>query len=92
MRNLGLVVETDFKAAGIHTAAEVIALGAEKAFLKMLDGRKKLGRSGKCCNALYLYAIYGAIHNCDWRDIPASKKEKFKAYTSMRRKSGRYGA
>lgn len=90
MRNLGPAVEKDLQAVGIFYAEEVIKLGPEKTFLKMLDGRKKLGRSAKCCNALYLYSIYGAIHNIDWRSIPEKKKKEYKALTEKLRATGKY--
>jgi len=90
MRNLGPAVEADLNAVGIHTAAQVHELGAEETFLKMLDGRLVLGRSAKCANALYLYALYGAIYDIDWRDIPADKKEEFKSFTASIRDSGKY--
>ena len=91
MRNLGPAVEKDLIAAGVSSADEVVRLGVKKTFLKMLDGRIKLKRSAKCCNALYLYSIYGAIHDIDWRDIPNSKKIEFKEFTDKLRKSGKYG-
>jgi hypothetical protein len=91
MRNLGPAVEKDLNAAGIFSADQVLKLGPEKAFLKMLEGRLKIGRSAKCCNALYLYSFYGAIHNVDWREVPAKQKEKYKALTEKLRKSGKYG-
>ena len=56
----------------------------------MLDGRIKLGRSAKCCNALYLYSIFGAIHNIDWREIPESKKVEFRKYTEILRATEKY--
>lgn len=87
MKNLGPAVEKDLNAAGIFTPSEIIKLGPEKAFLKMLEGRKKLGRSASCCNALYLYSLYGAIHNLDWRDIPEKKKNEFKELTRELRES-----
>lgn len=90
MKNLGPTVEKDFAAAGIFKASQVKKLGDKKAFMKMLDGRIKLSRSAKCCNALYLYSIYGAIHDCDWREIPEAKKKEFKAFTEKLRKSGKY--
>lgn len=40
----------------------------------MLEGRIRHSRSPKCCNAAYLYAMYGAIHDIDWRQIPDRKK------------------
>lgn len=90
MRNLGPAVEKDLLAAGIKSSAEVLKLGVEKTFLKMLDGRLKLRRSAKCCNALYLYSIYGAIHDIDWREIPESKKNEFKKFTEKLRSSKKY--
>ena len=48
------------------------------------------GRSAKCCNAAYLYALYGAIHDLDWRDLPEAKKAEFKALAAELRESGRF--
>ena len=90
MRNLGPACEKDFAAIGITKARQIIELGAEQAFVKMLLGREKIGRSGKCCNALYLYALYGAIHDIDWREIPEKKKSQFKSLTAEMRASGRF--
>ena len=91
MRNLGPAVEKDMHAAGVFSATEVRKLGVEQAFLKMLDGRQKAGRSAKCCNALYLCAIDGAIHDLDRRDLSEDLKEEFRSYTSKLRKTGGYG-
>jgi hypothetical protein len=90
MRNLGLAFEKDINAGGVFSADQVIKLGPEKAFLKMLEGRLKTGRSAKCCNALYLYSLYGAIHDIDWRMVPTKQKEKYKALTEKLRESGKY--
>lgn len=90
MRNLGPVCERDFNAVGVRTADQLKKLGPEGAFIKMLNGRKKIGRSAKCCNAAYLYAIYGAIHDIDWRELPAKKKEEFKAFAAELRESGQF--
>ena len=89
MKNLGTEAEKDFLAAGISKASQVTKMGAKKAFLKLLDGREKRGKPVDCCNALYLYAIYGAIYDIDWRDIPKSKKKEFKEYTKKLRKEGK---
>ncbi len=91
MRNLGPACEADFNAVGIQTAQDLIDLGAEAAFLQMLEGRRKQGRSAKCCNAAYLYAIHGAIHDIDWRQLPAKQKDAYKAFTAELRASGRFG-
>lgn len=90
MPNLGPAVEKDLNAAGIFYASEIKKLGPKKAFLKMLEGRQKLGRSAACCNAAYLYALYGAVNNLDWRDIPKIKKEEFKKFTKELRESGKF--
>ncbi len=90
MRNLGPAVEKDLNAMGIYFADQVIKMGPEKSFIKMLEGRMKINRSSKCCNALYLYSFYGAIHNLDWRQIPTNKKSEFKILTEKLRKSGKY--
>ena len=90
MKNLGPTVEKDLNASGIYYADEVKQLGAEKSFIRMLEGRQVLGRSAACCNALYLYAIYGAIHDIDWREIPLKKKTEFKQFTEALRKSGQF--
>ena len=72
------------------TAADVKKLGAEESFVRMLIGRLQSGRSAKCCNAAYLYAIYGAIHDIDWREIPEKKKQEFKSLAAEMRESGRF--
>ncbi len=87
MRNLGPACEQDLNAAGISTAEELIALGPVEAFVKMLIGRKQQGHDTKCCNAAYLYALYGAIHDIDWREVPEEKKQEFKKLTAEMRQS-----
>ncbi len=90
MRNLGPVCEQDLNAAGIHTAEQLKKLGAEAAFVEMLRARSNSGRSAKCCNAAYLYALYGAIHEIDWREVPEKKKAEFKNLAAELRQSGRF--
>lgn len=90
MRNLGPACQQDFNAVGIFTAEDLKQLGPTEAFLRMLVGRVEQGRSAKCCNAAYLYAIYGALKDIDWRELPEKKKAKFKAFTAELRASGRF--
>jgi DNA transformation protein and related proteins len=90
MLNLGPAVEKDFNAVGIRYADEIIKLGPKKAFIKMLEGRLKLKRSASCCNALYLYSLYGAVHDINWTQIPEAKKTEFKKLTEKLRQSGRF--
>lgn len=90
MRNLGPAVEKDLNAVGIVTAQQVIDLGAEETFLRMLLGRKREGRSAKACNAAYLYAIHGAIHDIGWLDLPEEVKDQYKQFTADLRESGQF--
>ena len=90
MRNLGTACEEDLAAAGIHTAEQLKKLGPEEAFVQMLIARAKLGSSGKCCNAAYLYALYGAIHDIDLRELPEKKKAEYKALAAEMRESGQF--
>lgn len=91
MRNLGPACERDLNSAGITTAGQLIELGATDAFVRMLTSRKADGKSTKCCNAAYLYALYGAIHDIDWRELPEKKKAEFKKLTADMRESGQFG-
>ena len=90
MRNLGPVCQSDLNAAGIEMAQDLINLGAEQAFIKILNAKKLRGVSSKSCNATYLYALYGAIHDLDWRELPDHKREQFKAFAAELRESGRF--
>ncbi len=47
MRNLGPVCEQDLNAVGLLTAADLIRLGPAEAFVQMLEGRVKRGRTAK---------------------------------------------
>ncbi len=90
MRNLGPASERDLNAVGILTAEDVKRLGPEETFVRMLLGRVKRGRAVGSCNAAYLYAIHGAIHDIDWRDLPEQKKTEFKAFALALRESGQF--
>jgi len=90
MRNLGPAVERDLNAVGIATAQQVIDLGPERTFLKMLEGKARQGTAAKAVHAAWLYALYAAIHDLDWREIPDEVKTEFKALTAEMRESGHY--
>jgi DNA transformation protein len=83
LRNIGPVVAQKLINAGVHTPAELKKIGAKKAFLQIF---KTGGFCGKF-HAAYLYALEGAITNCDWRAIPEKKKKEFKAFTEELRHS-----
>jgi len=83
--NLGPACARDLEAVDIHNAGDIRELGVEKSFEVMMLGRIARGEKGFCFNASYLYALYGAIHDVDWREIPESKKKRFKNLTAKLR-------
>ncbi len=85
LRNLGPACQRDLNAVGIYTLADIEELGVEGTFLQMMQGRIKRKQGGKCFNAAYLYALYGAVHDVDWREVPESKKRQFKKLTAQLR-------
>ena len=82
MRNLGPACEEDLNAVGIHTAQDLLDAGVEGAFLSILSRYRQQRLSAKRLNATYLYALFGAIHNIDWREIPEAKKIAFKQFAA----------
>ena len=90
MRNLGPACEADLNAVGIHTASDLKDIGIEAAFVKLLNGRLDRGLKANGCNAAYLYALYGAVHDVDWRDVPEKEKQRFKRLTAEMRDSGQF--
>lgn len=88
MKNLGPACEADLNAAGIHTAGQLIQLGPEEAFIRMMIARKKNGQGTKCCNAAYLYALHGAINDIDWRELSEETKANYKHLAAEMRESG----
>ena len=92
LRNLGPACESDLHAVGIYTLEDIESHGVEGTFLKFINWRRKRNQGKSCYNALYLYALYGAVHDLDWREIPQEKKDEFKALTeSYARRTGKQG-
>ncbi len=72
LRNIGPTVAAKLIMAGIDTPEKLKKYGAKEAFLR-------IHRSGGFCgkfHAAYLYALEGAITDCDWRKIPEKKKRE----------------
>ena len=83
LRNIGPACAEQLVMVGIDTPEKLERLGAKEAFLQIFS---KYAYTN-CVNACYLYALYGAIHNLDWREIPAHKKDEFKQFTKDIRES-----
>ena len=82
LRNIGPICAKELLDVGIDSLEKLKELGAKKAYEKIC------AQSGyeSSYHAAYLYALEGAILDCDWRHIPAAKKEEYKALTSSLRK------
>ena len=86
LRNLGPACERDLHSVGIFTAEDIRKLGVEGTFARVIENRMASGTNENSISANYLYAIYGALHDCDWRDIPQQKKTEFKRLAARLKK------
>ena len=76
LRNIGPKLAAKLIEARIDTPEKLRRLGAKRAFEKMYAAGDSYGDF----NAAYLYALEGAIRNCDWLEIPDEIKVEYKAY------------
>ena len=76
LRNVGPKLAAQLIAARIDTPEKLRRLGAKKAFERMYAEGDAYGDF----NAAYLYALEGAIRDCDWLEIPDIVKQDFKKY------------
>ena len=76
LRNVGPKLAAMLIEAGIDTPEKLRKIGAKRAFEKMYPSGDSYGDF----NAAYLYALEGAIRNCDWLDIPEKIKQEYKEY------------
>jgi len=76
LKNVGPKLAEKLVEAGIDTPEKLREIGAKQAFNKLYAHGDSYGDY----NAAYLYALEGAIRDCDWLDIPNELKEEFKKY------------
>jgi len=76
LRNIGPKLAASLVEAGIDSPEKLRRVGAKKAFKKMYADGDFYGDF----NAAYLYALEGAIRDCDWLDIPEKIKQEYKEY------------
>ncbi len=76
LRNVGPKLAERLINAGISTPEELRKLGAKAAFLKLYPDGDAYGDY----NAAYLYALEGAIRDCDWLEIPDAVKAVHKEF------------
>lgn len=70
LRNIGPTVAHRLKAVGIHTQADLRAIGSVAAYLRICA--KHPGKTVPVC--YYLYSLEGALRNQHWDDIGAAIK------------------
>lgn len=86
LKNLGPRCAEQLNAIGVFTAGDIRRLGIKETFEQMMFALRVKGKgNGGCFNAAYLYALYGALHDLDWRELPERKKAEFKKFTAKLR-------
>ena len=77
LRNLGPATERELEAVGIRSLQDIIEIGVEETFQLVIASRRARGAKVDS-SATLMYALYGAVHDIDWRDVPESQKLEFK--------------
>ena len=83
LKNIGPKLAEKLIEAGIDSPEKLRKMGAQVAFDKMYHNGDRYGDF----NAAYLYALEGAIRNCDWLEIPESIKKEYKLYANELQKN-----
>lgn len=73
LRNLGRVSAGRLRKIGVGNLGELKAVGAETAFEHILV-LERSRRFTPTVSVNLLYALWGAINDVDWREIPAKQK------------------
>lgn len=77
--NIGKVLANNIISIGINSSGELLLLGAEKSFIRILAVN-----NGACLQQFY--ALEGAIKNVRWHDLPKERKKELKSfYNSLSR-------
>ncbi len=76
LRNVGPKLAAKLIEAGIDSPEKLRQTGAKKAFEKMYPAGDAYGDF----NAAYLFALEGAIRDCDWLEIPETIKQEYKKF------------
>lgn len=78
-RNLGPATGERLRLAGIATVEELLRVGWEEAWSRMYS------RFPMDAHAGFGYALYGAEHDVDWRDVPPAVKERIRGIAKRAR-------
>ncbi|WP_085620364.1 TfoX/Sxy family DNA transformation protein [Thalassospira alkalitolerans] len=74
IRNIGPTSSRELDEIGIESQSDLIITGIEETTRRLLF---RLGREKKI-SVNYLYALEGAIHDHDWRDITPHRKQELR--------------
>ncbi|MDD2634288.1 MAG: TfoX/Sxy family DNA transformation protein [Bacteroidales bacterium] len=69
VHNIGKVLELKLEAAGITSFEELVELGTEETFLRLLANNKNTSRS-------VLFSLEGAIEGVRWHKLVEKRKEE----------------
>ena len=83
LKNIGPKLAARLIESGIDTPEKLRTLGARKAYRAMYENGDSYGDY----NAAYLYALEGAVRDCDWSDIPSAVKDECKAFAHKLQKN-----
>lgn len=72
LRNLGPKSARMLAEVGIHSESDLRAVGAAEAYARL----RLVSAHGLSLNALY--AMYGALMDCDWRSLPPDAKAELR--------------
>ena len=77
--NIGKVVAEKLKEVGINTPEQLVAIGAEQAFIRLQTVDK-----GACLSMLC--GLEGAVQGIRWHNLSKKRKEELKAFHQMKSK------
>lgn len=82
LKNVGPKLAARMLEAGIESPDKLRELGAVRAYQRMYPEGDRYGDF----NTAYLYALEGAIRDCDWMEIPARVKDSHKEFVKTLQK------
>ena len=79
LKNVGPILAQRMIDSGIDTPEKLKKIGAKSAYVKLYNQGDKYGDF----NAAYLFALEGAIRDCNWLEIPEKVKQEYKEFAQQ---------
>lgn len=79
-KNLGPTMAYEFNQCGFKSLEDLVSHGVEESFLSLIE------HFPNRVNLNCLCAIYGAVHDMDWRQVPEEEKSKLKSFLAKTKK------